>query len=59
MLDPRVRLDFETSSVCPVESSKVTRTYEKRCVVKPVARFLEWEGHFIELMDLPSYNHNA
>ena len=26
---------------------------------KPVARFLEWEGYFIELMDLPSYNHNA
>ena len=24
---------------------------------KPVARFLEWEGHFIELMDLSQYNH--
>ena len=24
---------------------------------KLVARFLEWESHFIELMDLPPYNH--
>ena len=27
------------------------------CSTKPVARFLEWEGHFIESMDLPSYIH--